>query len=191
VVSPGDRAAQAALLVGCGALFWLTMQVVHELGHVLAAVASGGTVVQVVLHPLMISRTDVQPNPSPAVVVWAGPLVGIVVPGLAWGIARAMRSAVEYLLRCWCGFCLIANGAYIGAGAVLPAGDAQTMLRTGSPTWLLLLFGALTVPAGLWCWHNQGRHFGVGPKAQPVNRRHTLGVVGLLVAVVVAELVLL
>lgn len=187
----GERVAQVTLLAGCGALFWLSMQVVHELGHVLAVVASGGTIAQVVLHPLMISRTDVQPNPSPALVVWAGPLVGILVPALVWGLARWMKAAVAYLLRCWCGFCLIANGAYVGAGVVLPAGDAQTMLQTGSPAWLLLLFGALTVPAGLWCWHNQGRHFGAGPNAQPVNRRHTLGVVGLLAAVIVAELVLL
>jgi hypothetical protein len=190
-MSPGDRVAQVTLLAGCGALFWLTMQAAHELGHVLGAVASGGIVTQVVLHPLMISRTDVQPNPSPAVVVWAGPLVGSLAPGLAWIIARWIKSALEYLLRCWCGFCLIANGAYIAGGVMLPVGDAQSMLQTGSPAWLLLLFGLVSVPAGLWCWHKQGRHFGLGPQSQPVNRGHTLDVVVLLVAVVGAELVLL
>jgi hypothetical protein len=190
-MSPGDRLAQVALLAGGGALCWLTMQAVHELGHVLAAMASGGSVTRVVLHPLMISRTDVQPNPSPALVVWAGPLVGCLLPALVWGIARWWRSGIVYLLRCWCGFCLVANGAYIGVGIVAPVGDAQTMLQTGSPVWLLLLFGVVTVPAGLWCWHNQGRYFGLGPKAQPVNRRHAAGTFGLLVAVIVAELVLL
>ena len=178
-------------MAGGGVLCWLTMQAVHESGHVLGAVASGGTVTRVVLHPLMISRTDVQPNPSPAIVVWAGPLVGVLLPAFVWGMAHWWRSGIEYLLRCWCGFCLIANGAYIGAGVVVPVGDAQTMLQTGTPAWLLLLFGMATVPAGLWCWHNQGHHFGLGPQAQRVNRRHAAGTVILLMAVIMAELALL
>lgn len=65
----GNRLPQVVLIVGGGALCWLAMQAVHELGHFLGAVVSGGRVNQVVLHPLMISRTDVQPNPSPALVV--------------------------------------------------------------------------------------------------------------------------
>lgn len=189
-MSPGDRLAQVALIAGGGALCWLTMQAVHELGHVLGALLSGGTVTQVVLHPLTISRTDVQPNPSPAVVVWAGPVIGALLPAFLWGIARKWRPALEYLARCWCGFCLIANGAYISAGVLLPVGDARTMLQTGSPPWLLLLFGVVTVPAGVWCWHHQGRFFGVGPQAQRVNRRHALWVVSLLIVVVVAEIAL-
>lgn len=108
-----------------------------------------------------------------------------------WSIARRWTPAIEYLVRCWCGFCLIANGAYIGAGVLLPVGDARTMLQSGSPAWLLLLFGVLTVPAGVWCWHNQGRFFGIGPQARHVNRRHALGVAVLLIAVVVAEFVLM
>ncbi len=52
---------------------WLAMQAVHELGHVLGAVATGGRVTEVVLHPCTISRTDVHPNPHPLLVVWPGP----------------------------------------------------------------------------------------------------------------------
>jgi hypothetical protein len=189
-MSPGDRLSQVSLIAGGGALCWLTMQAVHELGHVLGAAVSGGVVRQVVLHPLMISRTDVQPNPFPALVVWAGPLGGALLPAVVWGMAHWRRSAIEYLIRCWCGFCLIANGAYIGAGVILPAGDALTMRQCGSPPWLLLLFGIIAVPLGLSCWHTQGHHFGLGPQPKPVNRRHALGVSILLLIVVLLELLL-
>ena len=61
-------------------LCWLAMMDVHELGHVVGAVATGGRVEKVVLDPLTISRTDVLPNPNPLLVVWAGPIVGVLLP---------------------------------------------------------------------------------------------------------------
>ena len=56
------------------------MQAVHEAGHVFGAWATGGRVARVVLHPLTISRTDLEHNPYPLAVVWAGPVFGVVVP---------------------------------------------------------------------------------------------------------------
>jgi hypothetical protein len=55
---------------------WLGMQLVHELGHVMAAYATGGSVERVVLHPLELSRTDLARNPRPLAVASAGPLGG-------------------------------------------------------------------------------------------------------------------
>ena len=53
-------------------LVWLLMMLLHKTGHILHAWTSGGTVVKFVLHPLAISRTDVDPNPNPMWVVWGG-----------------------------------------------------------------------------------------------------------------------
>jgi len=138
------------------------MQQVHELGHVLGAAATGGRVERVVLHPLTTSRTDLSENPEPLVVVWAGPLGGILFPLAMWVGAALMRSRFAFLLRFFAGFCLIANGAYIGGGSFGGIGDCGEMLRHGSPIWLLWLFGLLTVPAGLAMWNGQGKHFGIG-----------------------------
>jgi hypothetical protein len=52
---------------------WLLMQAVHELGHVLAAWATGGTVRKVVLLPWAFSQTQLAANPEPLVVAWGGP----------------------------------------------------------------------------------------------------------------------
>lgn len=148
---------------------WLGMQAVHELGHVLGAALSGGTIGRVVLHPLSISRTDLAANPHPLVVAWAGPLAGVLLPLLLWGTAARFRLSGAFLLRFFAGFCLIGNGVYLGAGSFARIGDAGELLRHGSSVWLLWVFGLLAVSAGLGLWHGQGRHFGLGPAAEPIS----------------------
>jgi hypothetical protein len=152
-------------------LSWLGMMVVHELGHVLGAVATGGTVERVILHPLTISRTDVSPNPHPLVVVWAGPLVGVLLPLVLLVLFKAGRIPLAYMVQSFSGFCLIANGAYIGVGWFGRIGDAGDMLRYGSPMWCLWLFGVATFPLGLYLWNRLGPHFGLGPAAGKVEHR--------------------
>ena len=179
---------RAALLLCLVPLCWLGMQIVHEAGHVLAAWATGGGVTAVVLHPLAISRTDVSPNPHPLGVVWAGPLFGSLVPVAAWLVTATFHRPSAYLWRFFAGFCLIANGAYIGSGAFDPVGDAADLTSLGVPPWFLAVFGLTTLPAGLALWHRQARHFGLGPDAEPVPRRHAWTVLALLAAVFTAEL---
>lgn len=150
---------------------WLGMQAVHESGHVFGAMVTHGTVDRVVLHPLTISRTDLSENPSPLLVVWAGPVFGVVAPVVAWAITAIARMTGAFVLRFFAGFCLIANGVYIGAGSFDGVGDCGQMLRHGSDAWHLWAFGAVTAPLGLLLWHGQGSHFGLGPKKGQVDRR--------------------
>jgi hypothetical protein len=157
-----DRLFQGILIVSVVLGSWLGMQAVHELGHVLGAWATGGTVARVVLHPLTISRTDLDSNPRALVVVWAGPVFGVLVPLVLWGLAEGLRLRGAFVWRFFAGFCLIANGMYIAVGSFDGVGDCGEMLRHGSPPWTLWLFGGMAVPAGLWLWHRQGRHFGLG-----------------------------
>jgi hypothetical protein len=148
---------------------WLGMQAVHEMGHVLGAWLTGGEVANVVLHPLSISRTDLAHNPSPLLVVWAGPIIGILLPLCLWGVAAGLRMPGAFVLRFFAGFCLIANGAYIAGGSFKEVGDCGEMLRHGSSLWQLWLFGAATVPPGLWLWHGLGPDFGLGSAAGQVR----------------------
>jgi hypothetical protein len=157
-----------ALIVSTLLASWLAMQAVHELGHVSGAWLTGGRVARVVLHPATISRTDLTENPHPLAVAWCGPLVGAVMPLLLWLLAAGRRLPGTFVLRFFAGFCLIANGAYLAAGAWAGIGDAGDLLRHGSPTWCLWLFGVVAVPAGLRLWHRQGRHFGLGAEPDHV-----------------------
>ena len=132
------------------------MMAVHELGHIIGAILTGGNVERVVLHPFQISRTDVSPNPSPAVVVWLGPILGCLIPIAVSLVVPRSFTTVRNLSLFFAGFCLIANGAYISVGAFDQVGDCGEMLRTGSPLWALIAFGVVTVAMGLCIWHGLG-----------------------------------
>jgi hypothetical protein len=161
-MNASHRLPQGVLIASTLVASWLGMQAAHELGHVAAAWLTGGKVQKVVLHPLAISRTDVSPNPQPRIVVWAGPVIGALLPLALWGLAAWMKLPGAFALRFFAGFCLLANGLYIGLGSFGGVGDCGEMLRHGSPIWLLWLFGAVAAPAGLRLWHKQGPHFGLG-----------------------------
>ena len=57
---------------------WFGMQMVHELGHVLATWCSGATVERIVLLP--ISRTDTSDIEYPLLVYSAGAVFGVAFP---------------------------------------------------------------------------------------------------------------
>jgi hypothetical protein len=162
---------QAILIVSTLLGSWLGMQAAHESGHVFAALLTGGEIASVVLHPLTISHTETIENPHPSVVVWAGPLVGVMLPLILWGVLAATGTPGAFVARFFAGFCLIANGAYIGVGSFRGAGDCGEMLRQGSPAWVLRIFGAIAVPMGFWLWNGQGPNFGLGPARGNVNHR--------------------
>jgi len=167
---------------------WLAMQAVHEFGHILGAVTSGGNVTKIVLHPCTISRTDVHPNPHPLFVAWAGPIVGVLLPLLCFLLARALRWPGVFLFRFFAGFCLIANGVYIGFGSIQGFADAGDMLRQGSSRWQLILFGILTVSAGLYLWNGLGPKFGLGDARGTVSHSAALASLFLLVILAGVEL---
>lgn len=151
-----QRLNQVIFVIALLSLCWFAMMAFHEFGHVLGAVLSGGTVERVVLHPLTISRTDVTPNPNPLTVVWLGPIVGCVLPLVAAALVSKRLAFARNTVMFFAGFCLLANGAYIAVGAMDKVGDCGEMLKHGSPIWTLLLFGAVTIPAGLYIWHRIG-----------------------------------
>lgn len=165
------------------------MQAVHEFGHVVGAWLTRADVIKVALHPCIISRTVLGYNPHPSVVVWGGPLIGSLLPLLVFFMARICRLPGIYLFRFFAGFCLLANGIYIaffpGDGAV----DTGIMMQYGSPRWLMVVFGILTAPLGLYIWHRQGKHFGLGEAKGRVNRHAAIVSAALLIAIAGVELI--
>jgi hypothetical protein len=151
-----QRAYQILFVFSLLVLSWLGMMAVHELGHVLGAVLTGGVVERVVLHPLSISRTDVSPNPHPAIVVWLGPLVGVLLPLVCVVLVSRRWITMAHVVRFFAGFCLVTNGAYISFGSFAKIGDCGEMLRTGSPLWAMLMFGASCMAGGIYLWHGMG-----------------------------------
>ncbi len=132
---------------------WLGMLALHELGHVAHAVLSGGRVAGIVFPLVGFSQTIVHPNPRPLFVVWGGPVWGALLPVMACAVIRFTRVGVPQVLRFFAGFCLIANGAYVGAGWLTRAGDAGDMMDHGTPVPVMVVFGTACIAAGLYAWH--------------------------------------
>ncbi len=180
------RFHQLLFSVSLVALCWFGMMAVHELGHIIGAIVTGGRIQRVVLYPLTISRTDVDPNPAPGIVVWLGPIVGSALPLLFLAL-RWSNVALKKSLAFFAGFCLIANGAYIAIGSFDGVGDCGEMLRTGTPIWVMIAFGAVAISGGLFIWHRLGsaRQFLSNPKL--VSRRTAYVTVGALCLLLLAE----
>lgn len=181
------RGKQIILIATFLPLCWLLMQVVHEAGHIFAAIATGGSVSHVVLHPFAISRTDVSPNPAPILVVWAGPVLGTILPLLLYALAVQSKLSIAFLFRFFAGFCAIANGLYIGIGSFEGIGDAGDMLQLGAPRWSLWLTGLIFVPLGFLLWNRQGSSFGFGKQPKEISQQVVWGTFAMLVIVVGLE----
>jgi hypothetical protein len=148
-------------------LCWLGMMAVHESGHVLHAWLSGGKVTSVQFGLWEFSRTNLSNNPHPQFVAWGGPIWGSIIPSIFYALALKGPRILKHHMGFFCGFCLIANGSYIGLGWPMKVGDAGDLLRHGASAWTLSLFGLVTVVSGLMVWHRLGPRFGLGKVAAP------------------------
>lgn len=166
------------------------MMAVHEFGHVLHAMLSGGRVERVVLHPADISRTDVSPNPHPRFVAWGGAVWGTVIPLALLAVVRVVARKYTYLAAFFAGFCCLANGLYLAAGSFGGVGDAGDLLRLGAARWQLWLFGVPVSILGLWLWNGLGPQFGFGAANGKVDSRVVVGLGLALLVIVVLELLL-
>jgi hypothetical protein len=90
------------------------------------------------------------------VVAWGGPLGGVLIPLAILFLSRFTLPGAARAAAVFAGFCLVANGAYIGLGPFMTAGDGHDLLRHGAPRWTLLLFGGTALSAGLYLWHRAG-----------------------------------
>src|SRR5260221_12882390 len=97
--------------------------------------------------------------------------MGSIVPAIIASMASFGRLRIAYLVWAFAGFCLIANGAYIGIGSIKPIGDAQEMLEDGMARWPMSAFGLLAVASGMWIWDRVSPRFGVGLVPAPVRTR--------------------
>ena len=182
-----DRLFQVTLILSTIAFSWLWMMIVHELGHVVLAWTCGETVSKVVLHPLTISRTDVTHDKHPLLVIWGGAALGSLIPLAGFFATKLLRCRFIYLCQFFAGFCLIANGAYIGLGSFSNIGDAGDLAHAGCPQAVMVVFGIVCATAGLWLWNRLGPHFGLKEAEGKVDQQAALAMLLLLVITLIAE----
>ena len=124
---------------------------IHELGHILSAKLNKGTIEHVELRPWTISHTMISGSNNPVMDAWLGPITGITIPVLAWIALHKTNFKTPLLF--FAGFCLIANGIYLGLGWIGPHGDCKTIIDNGGQTWPMIIFGLISSVAGFTSWH--------------------------------------
>lgn len=116
----------------------------HEVGHLVGGWLSGASLISADLRPWGLPYSLHQPDPHPLVTLWAGPLVGVLLPILAGIVAR--NRWVWFVAD----FCLLANGLYLAAGWW--AGDrfldTPRLLEAGASSGSIALFCVLTIGIG-------------------------------------------
>lgn len=140
--------AAVVALIAVAIWMWLAMLLTHELGHVVAAMFSGGTIVVVELRPGLLPHTLVAPNPRPGVVLWSGILSGWIVPQMTAPVWGVRASFIGPVLKVWAAFCLLAGGVYLTAGGAERLTDTGQLLANGWPHWPLILIGVAVAALG-------------------------------------------
>ena len=128
--SPTRRLAEFAGLLAVG---WCVMGATHEAGHVVGAWLGGGRVRAFWPGPWPPPYSTFQPDPHPALTLWAGPALGCAIPICLASLIRRRRA---WFLA---DFCLLANGSYLAVSWVTGDRllDGPRLLAAGvSPVWL-------------------------------------------------------
>ncbi len=123
---------------------WCTMTIVHESGHLVGGWLTGGTLEDYSLAPWSLPYSRFEPDPHPLVTLWAGPLVGVLVPLLLAIIVR--RPAIWFISH----FCTLANGVYLALAWLTGDHHLDTprlMEKGASPFWIAL-FCTVTISFG-------------------------------------------
>ncbi|MGN6368064.1 MAG: M50 family metallopeptidase [Phycisphaerae bacterium] len=144
---------------------WLSMMWIHESGHVLGCILSGGKIAHLTLDPRTFSRTDPASDPHPLLTVWSGHLLGSLAPLIA-----TLAFPRIALLRLLAAFCLLANGLYICYATFAPRADAAGMRKRGSPLFTLWLFGLAAIAASLPLFHSLGPRLSFTKSPSPYTK---------------------
>ncbi|MEQ8846624.1 hypothetical protein [Botrimarina sp.] len=167
--------SERAALLAIALWAWLAMMLTHELGHVLAAWATGGAIVSVELRPGWLSHTLVRPNPAPSTVLWGGFLCGWLAPLLSAPWWRIERGLIGPALRAWTAFCWLAGGVYLAIGGGERLTDTGQLLLAGWPHWLLVVVGVVVAAVGFAASRRAWTAIDKRLEAEPLGWRATAG----------------
>lgn len=123
---------------------WIAMTLSHELGHVFFGLLGGARLIQLELRPWHLPYSLLANDSHPLATLWAGPILGCVVPLIAATIAR--RPACWFVA--W--FCMLANASYLLLAYLSGDGelDSIKMIAAGSRPLEILGAVALSLPIG-------------------------------------------
>ena len=123
---------------------WVTMTIMHEVGHLVGGWIGGGTLTACQLAPWRLPYSLHSPDPMPLLTLWAGPVLGVAVP---FAFALTVRRRWAWFIA---DFCLLANGGYLSLAWI--SGDQHLdtprLLSAGAHPATVVLYCGFTVIVG-------------------------------------------
>lgn len=117
--------------------------IVHELGHGLTLIATGGELDFIEVSPFSWSYAHYRSNPEPMATSWSGflweTIFGVLAFSILW-IAKSRLSLFGVVLAI---ASLAGTGIYMLVGAVLRIGDSAALIRMGVPPAVLVITGSV------------------------------------------------
>jgi hypothetical protein len=138
---------------------WCVMMFTHELGHVIGGMIGGGSLQAAELRPWRLAYSLFAPDPRPLLTLWAGPMLGVLLPFLAAVVFKSNR--VWFVAS----FCLLANGSYLAIGwfAGDPFLDSPRLLAAGTPPLVLAAITILMTVSGHRLFRRSCQNLLAGP----------------------------
>lgn len=130
------------LLLFCAS--WIVMTFTHEMGHIVGGMCCGGSLKSADLLPWHLPYSIFDPDPYPLVTLWAGLLLGPMVPLV---IALIVRQDWTWFIA---NFCVLANGAYIATAWLSGDShlDTQRLLEEGASSLSIVIYCLTTIGFG-------------------------------------------
>ncbi len=163
------------LLLGSFAFAYNVVSALHELGHVVGALATGGHPHSLVLHPFSTSSVEVSPDPRPLVTYGAGVLAPPVVGLALFRALRHVQAPVLLPVLLIPSIAWASSGLYLVVGAALQVGDAAVLMQTGIPRAALFAAGAACLPVSGLLARRLLRLIGIDRSSTPGRRAVILG----------------
>jgi len=156
MASGGETIRSGLLILGSFAFAYNASLALHECGHAVAMMLTGAGVERITLHPFSWSYAYAASVPTvpngEAIATWAGPLGGAAIGIVLLLVVWRWRSTSLFPLLLLGAICLLHNGFYLITDTVLAGGgDATDLIQLGTPTWFVVLTGALLAIAGMAC----------------------------------------
>ena len=120
------------------------MTFTHEAGHILGGWCCGGTLTDADLLPWHLPYSIFQPDPHPLFTLWAGPVLGVLVPLV---VAFTFRYNAFWFVTY---FCMIANGAYLATAWITADRylDTTKLLEHGAHPATIVVYCMVTIGLG-------------------------------------------
>ncbi len=123
---------------------WAVMTFTHEIGHIIGGTCCGGSLRDFDLLPWRLPYSISEPDPYPLVTLWAGLIIGALVPVL---LAMIVQSEWAWFIA---SFCVLANGTYIATSWCTGDRylDTSKMLEHGASPVAIAAYCLVTIGFG-------------------------------------------